>query len=63
MVPAQLHGLLFQLGITRASKYRIKGVPRPGCMEFIYTVEAFDGRRWSASMLVPPLMRLVLMQW
>jgi hypothetical protein len=33
---------LFQLGITRAKEYRVKGVPRPGRMEFAYTMEVFD---------------------
>jgi hypothetical protein len=28
-VPMHLHGLLFQLGITWALEYRVKGVPRP----------------------------------
>jgi hypothetical protein len=42
-VPAQLHGLLFQLGITRALEYRVKGEPRPGRMEFTCIVEVFDG--------------------
>jgi hypothetical protein len=40
----QLHGLLFQLGITRAPEYMVKGLPRPGRMEFTYTVEVFDGQ-------------------
>jgi hypothetical protein len=44
MVPAQLRGLLFQLGITTALKYRVKCVPRPGRMEFTYTVEVFNGQ-------------------
>jgi hypothetical protein len=43
-VPTQLHGLLFQLGITRALEYRVKGGPRLGCMEFTCTVEVFDGQ-------------------
>jgi hypothetical protein len=40
----QVHGLLFQLGITRALEYRVKGVPRPGHMEFTCTMEVFDGQ-------------------
>jgi hypothetical protein len=44
MITAQLRGMLFQLGITRAPEYRVKGVPRPGRMEFTYTVEVFDGQ-------------------
>jgi hypothetical protein len=40
----QLHGLLFQLGITRTPEYRVKGVPKPGSMEFPCTVEVFDGQ-------------------
>jgi hypothetical protein len=60
MVPTQLRGLLFQLGITRAPEYRVKGVPRLGRMEFTCTERSLTGRRWSASMLVPPLVRLVL---
>jgi hypothetical protein len=43
-IPSQLHSLLFQLGITRAPKYRVKGIPRPGCMEFTCTVEVFNGQ-------------------
>jgi hypothetical protein len=38
----QLRGLLFQLVITRAPEYRVKGVPRPGCMEFTYIMEVFN---------------------
>jgi hypothetical protein len=45
IVPAQLRGLLFQLGITRAPEYRVKGVPKPGLMEFTCTVEVFDGQK------------------
>jgi hypothetical protein len=41
-MPAQLRGLLFQLGITKALEYKVKSVPRPGCMEFTCTVEVFD---------------------
>jgi hypothetical protein len=41
-VPAQLCGLLFQLGITRAPEYRVKGVRRPGRMEFTCTIDVFD---------------------
>jgi hypothetical protein len=42
---AQIRGLLFQLGITRAPECRVKVVPRPGCMEFTNTVVVFDGQR------------------
>jgi hypothetical protein len=35
---------VFQLGITRDSEYRVKGVPRPGHMEFTCTVEVLDGQ-------------------
>jgi hypothetical protein len=42
-VPAQLHGLLFQLGITKASEYEFKSIPRPEHMEFTYTVEVCNG--------------------
>jgi hypothetical protein len=35
---------LFQLGITRALEYRVKGAPRPGRMEFTCTMEVFDGQ-------------------
>jgi hypothetical protein len=34
---------LFQLGITRALEYRVKGEPRPRRMEFTCTMEVFDG--------------------
>jgi hypothetical protein len=44
MVPAQLHGLLFQLGITRTLKYRANGVTKLVCMEFTCTIEFFDGQ-------------------
>jgi hypothetical protein len=43
-VPTLLHSLLFQLGITKAPEYNIKGVPRPRHMEFTCTVEIFDGQ-------------------
>jgi hypothetical protein len=43
-VPAQLCGLLFQLGITKAPDYKVKSIPRLGHMEFTYTVEVFDGQ-------------------
>jgi hypothetical protein len=42
IVPTQLYGLLFPLGFTRTPEYRVKGVPRPGCMEFTCTMEVFD---------------------
>jgi hypothetical protein len=42
MIPTYLPSLLVQLGITMAPEYRVKGVPRPGRMEFTYTVEVFD---------------------
>jgi hypothetical protein len=32
------------LGITRAPEYRVKGVPRPGHMEFTCSMEVFDGQ-------------------
>jgi hypothetical protein len=41
-VPAKLHGLLFQLSITKAQEYKVKCIPRPGCVEFTYTMEFFD---------------------
>jgi hypothetical protein len=31
------------LGITKAPEYKLKGVPRPGCMDFTCAVEVFDG--------------------
>jgi hypothetical protein len=40
----QLHGLLFQLGITKAPEYKVKSIPRLGHMEFNCTVEVFDGQ-------------------
>jgi hypothetical protein len=40
--PAHLHGLLFQLGFTKAPEYKVKSVPRPGRMEFTCTMEVFD---------------------
>jgi hypothetical protein len=43
-VPAQLCGLLFQVGITRAPKCRVKGVPKQRRMEFTCTVEVFNGQ-------------------
>jgi predicted nucleic acid-binding protein len=43
-VPAQLHGLLFQLDITRATEYKFKSVPRPGRIEFTRTVEVINGQ-------------------
>jgi hypothetical protein len=33
---------LFQLGITKAFEYKVKTIPRLGCMEFTYTEEVFD---------------------
>jgi hypothetical protein len=36
--------LLFQLGITKAPKYKVKSIPMPARMEFTYTVEVFDGQ-------------------
>jgi hypothetical protein len=43
-IPAQLHGLLFQLGITKALEYKVKSVPKPGCVEFTCVMEVFDGQ-------------------
>jgi hypothetical protein len=43
-VPAQLRGLLFQVGITKAPKYKVKSVPSPGHMEFTCTVDVFNGQ-------------------
>jgi hypothetical protein len=43
-VPAQLRGLLFQLGVTKAPEYKVKSVPVPGRMELTCTVEVFDGQ-------------------
>jgi hypothetical protein len=50
------------LGITKASEYKVKSVPRLGRLEFTCTVEVFDGQEVVGSMLVLPLMRLVLRQ-
>jgi hypothetical protein len=43
-VLALLHGLLLQLGITKAPEYKVKSVPMPGRMEFTCTMEVFDGQ-------------------
>jgi hypothetical protein len=43
-VPVQLRGLLLQLGITKALEYKVKGLHRPGPMQFTYIVEVFDGQ-------------------
>jgi hypothetical protein len=43
-VLAQVHGLLFQLGITKALEYKANSVLRSGCMEFTSTMEVFDGQ-------------------
>jgi hypothetical protein len=43
-IPMQLCDLLFQLGITKSPEYKVKSVPRPGRMEFTYTVEIFNGQ-------------------
>jgi hypothetical protein len=40
----QLHDLFLQSSITRAPKYRVKGVPRPGCMAITCIVKVFDGQ-------------------
>jgi hypothetical protein len=32
------------LGISKASEYKVKSVPRLGCMEFTYIIEVFDGQ-------------------
>jgi hypothetical protein len=44
IIPTQVHGLLFQLGITKAPEYKVKSVPKLGSMEFTCTVEVFDGQ-------------------
>jgi hypothetical protein len=42
---SRLHALLGHLGITSAPRYRIKGVPRPGRVEFKAVAEIFSGPR------------------
>jgi hypothetical protein len=41
----RLHALLGHLGITSALRYRIKGVQRPGWVEFKVVAEIFSGPR------------------
>jgi hypothetical protein len=41
----RLRALLGHLGITSAPRYRIKGVPRPGRVEFKSVAEIFSGPR------------------
>jgi hypothetical protein len=41
----RLLALLGHLGITSTLRYRIKGVPRPGRVEFKAVVEIFSGSR------------------
>jgi hypothetical protein len=41
----RLHALLGCLGITSAPRYRIKGVPHPGRVEFKAVVEIFSRPR------------------
>jgi hypothetical protein len=55
-VLTQLRGLLFHLGITRAPEYRVKVVPRLGCMEFTCTMEVFDGQEVVGKHACPTLM-------
>jgi hypothetical protein len=38
----RLHALLVHMGITTTSKYRIKGVPRPGWVEYRAIAEIFS---------------------
>jgi hypothetical protein len=46
LVPTdKLHALLGHLGITSAPRYRIKGVPYPGRVEFKAILEIFSGPR------------------
>jgi hypothetical protein len=42
---SRLCALLGHLGITSAPRYRIKGVPRPGQVEFKVVLEIFSGPR------------------
>jgi hypothetical protein len=43
LVPTRrLQALLGHLGITSAPRYRIKGVPRPGCVEFKAVAKIFN---------------------
>jgi hypothetical protein len=42
---SRLHALLGHLGITSAPRYRIKGVPRLGRVEFKAIAEIFSGPR------------------
>jgi hypothetical protein len=39
----RLRALLGHLGIASSQRYRIKGVPRPGWVEFKAVVEIFSG--------------------
>jgi hypothetical protein len=41
-MPAQLRGLLFQLGITKALEYKVNSVPRLGHMEFTCIMDVFN---------------------
>jgi hypothetical protein len=46
LVPTdKLHALLGHLGITSAPRYRIKGAPYPGRVEFKAILEIFSGPR------------------
>jgi hypothetical protein len=59
----QLHNLLFQLGITRALEYRVKGLPRLGRMEFTCTVEVLDRQEIVGKHACATPLRLVLRLW
>jgi hypothetical protein len=47
------------MGITIASEYRVKGVPRLGRMKYTYTVEVFNGSEVVGKHACPTLIRLV----
>jgi hypothetical protein len=51
------------LGITKALEYKVKSVPRLGCMEFTNIMEVFNGQEVVSKHVVLPLMQLVLRQW
>jgi hypothetical protein len=41
----RLQDLLVHMGITTAPKYRIKGLPRPGRVDYCTIAEIFSGSR------------------
>jgi hypothetical protein len=59
----KLRALLGHLGITSAPRYRIKGVPRPGWVEFKAVVEIFFGPRVLAGTRGQPSGHLSVMLW